>query len=190
MEIRLGTTADASELYEIYGPYVEETAISFETVVPSAHEMAERIEHTMQSYPWLVAQDGGQLLGYAYAHAFAQRFAYRFSAETSIYLRSSARGQGVGKRLYTALFNILDAQGYREAFAGIAQPNPSSVALHESMGFERVARFKRVGWKLEKWHDVEWWQRAIGDASDVAPLEPKRIDELDPQVVFELLAVT
>jgi L-amino acid N-acyltransferase YncA len=186
VKLRLATVADAPGLLAIYGPYVEDTAITFETAVPTAEEMAERIRATMPAHPWLVAVDGDEVVGYAYAHLFAPRAAYRWAAETSVYVGSGTHRRGAGRRLYRALVELLAVQGYREALAGITIPNVASVALHENMGFARVATYERVGWKLGSWHDVGWWQRRLGgDGSE--PAAPMAIDEIDPARLEGLL---
>jgi phosphinothricin acetyltransferase len=169
--IRLARPHDAAAVGQIYAPAIEESAISFELEVPSVDEMRRRIERTMPDYPWIVAEVGGRVVGYAYADAFSDRAAYRWSVATSVYVDAAAQGRGHGRELYSALFDVLAMLGYREALAGIALPNAASVGLHESFGFEPVAHYRRVGWKLGRWHDVGWWQRSIGDGAlgDPAP---------------------
>ena len=173
-------------IHEIYAPIVERTAISFETVVPSHAEIERRLADTMPEYPWLVAGDDGVVLGYAYGHRFAPRAAYAWSVETSIYVRDSARGSGVGRALYDALLTLLDAQGYEQAFAGIALPNAASVGLHEAVGFRHIGTYERVGFKFDAWHDVGWWQRALAPAARV-PRAAVRVDELDGALVQRVL---
>jgi L-amino acid N-acyltransferase YncA len=186
IQIRLATSTDGADVQRIYAPVVETTAISFETVVPSVSEMAGRIEGTLPVYPWLVAADSGDVLGYAYAHRFAERAAYDWSVETSVYVAETARRAGVGKRLYQVLMPILSAQGYRQAFAGIALPNPASVALHERFGFTLAGTYREAGWKCDRWHDVGWWQRTLAIAGP-EPMAPLRLDGLSPQDLASLL---
>jgi phosphinothricin acetyltransferase len=169
----------------VYAPVVEDTAISFETVPPSPDVLAQRVADTMPRYPWLVAC-GAQVLGYAYGHQFAERAAYAWSVETSIYVRETARGQRVGSTLYRALFTLLAAQGYQQAYAGITLPNPASVGLHEALGFEHVGTYRDVGFKFERWHDVGWWQRPLTDGN-VAPRAPVPVDGLDTALVERAL---
>lgn len=170
MLIRMATGADAERVRAVYAPYVESTAVSFESVVPSIEEMAGRITGRQPSYPWLVAEEGGWgVVGYAYAGRFAARAAYAWSVETSVYVADAARRRGVGRGLYTALFRVLAAQGYLRVFGGIALPNPASVGLHESMGFTPSGVYRGVGWKFGAWHDVGWWQRPLGDAEGEPP---------------------
>ena len=175
--IRLARQEDAEAIAAIYAPVVRETAISFEVEPPSAEEMARRLDDTMPSHPWLVAERNGEVVGYAYAHRFAERAAYAWSVETSVYLAATARGQRVGHRLYDALIEVAIAQGYRQAIAGIRLPNPASVGLHESFGFRRIGLYERIGWKMGEWHDVGWWQRSL-HVGDGPPDRPRRIDEL------------
>jgi phosphinothricin acetyltransferase len=141
----------------------------------------------MPEYPWLVAEDGASVVGYAYGHRFAPRAAYAWSVETSIYVGDGARGRGVGRALYDALLALLAAQGYRQAFAGIALPNPASVALHESVGFTPVGAYRDVGYKFGAWHDVGWWQRALGADHVDAPITPLSVDALEPGLVARVL---
>lgn len=175
MLIRLATAADSGPVRAIYVPIVESTAISFELVVPSEQEMASRIADRQPAYPWLVADDDGRVAGYAYAGRFAVRPAYDWSVETSVYVAEAARGQGVGRGLYAALLAILIVQGYRQAMAGIALPNPASVALHERAGFAPVGVYRNAGWKLGAWHDVGWWQRPLARSYGV-PQAPMPLD--------------
>jgi phosphinothricin acetyltransferase len=154
----------------IYGPIVRDTAISFETQEPTAEEMARRLAATLPDFPWLAAEaeDGG-FLGYAYASAHRPTGAYRWSANVSIYLAQAARGRGVGKALYGELLDRLRRQGVCSVFAGIALPNPASVALHESVGFRPVGVYRRVGYKLGAWRDVGWWGQSLVAEDDTPP---------------------
>jgi phosphinothricin acetyltransferase len=149
---------DGDAVAAIYRPVVADTAISFETTLPDGDEMARRIDETLRSYPWLVCDVDGRTAGYAYATRHRVRGAYQWSVDTSVYIAEAYRRRSVGRGLYTSLFAILAAQGYFNAFAGIALPNPASVALHEAMGFEPIGVYRRVGYKLNRWHDVGWWQ--------------------------------
>jgi phosphinothricin acetyltransferase len=173
VRIRLASPADGEAVAAIYGPAVAETAISFETTLPDRDEMARRIDETLRSYPWLVCEADGRTAGYAYATRHRVRGAYQWSVDTSVYIAEAFRRRNVGRGLYTSLFAILAAQGYFNAFAGIALPNPASVALHEAMGFEPIGVYRRVGYKLDRWHDVGWWQLALKpqEASPAVPLD-------------------
>jgi phosphinothricin acetyltransferase len=187
MELRLATEADAVAVQAIYAPIVETSAISFELVPPSPDEMGERIRALVPTYPWLVAEDGGEVLGYAYAGRLAVRAAYAWSVETSIYVAGKARGGGVGRALYSALFEVLVAQGFRRALAGIALPNPASVGFHEAMGFSSAGTYKAVGWKLGAWHDVGWWERGLLPLGDAPPAPALPLGALPRDVLEDAL---
>lgn len=161
VSIRSATIRDAQAVQAIYAPIVALTAISFEEVPPGVEEMAARIADTLVSYPFLVAERAGQVLGYAYAGPHRARAAYRRSVDVTAYVAAEARGQGLGKQLYRDLLAALSDAGYHAAFAGIALPNPASEALHKAAGFELVGIYREVGFKFGKWHDVAWWQRLL-----------------------------
>jgi L-amino acid N-acyltransferase YncA len=186
--IRLATGYDAGAVRAIYAPIVESTATSFELAVPSEDDMAARITDRQPAYPWLVAEGGGGVAGYAYAGRFAARPAYDWSVETSVYVAETARGRRVGRGLYTALLALLTAQGYRQAMAGIALPNPASVALHEGAGFALVGVYRAAGWKLGAWHDVGWWQRRLALA-DGPPQTPTPVNSLPADAVDLAFAI-
>ena len=176
---RLATVDDAAAIAAIYAPYVRDTIVSFETEPPDAAEIAGRIERIGRQYPWLTASAGGRIVGYAYACENRSRLAYQWSVDTAVYLDPSAQGRGVGSALYRALFALLRAQGYVNAFAGIALPNATSVKLHEAMGFKLSGVYRNVGYKLGAWHDVGWWQLALSD-SPQKPGKPIAIGDLSP----------
>jgi phosphinothricin acetyltransferase len=186
IHIRLARDADVDAIVEIYRPVVESTTISFETSAPDHEEMARRVHDTLASYPWLVCEVGGHLAGYAYATRHRVRVAYQWSVDTSIYIDEGYRRRGVGRGLYESLFAILAAQGYFNAYAGIALPNPASVALHESMGFERIGVYRGVGYKLRRWCDVGWWQRGLRDRQR-SPQQPQDLATIAQQPGWEAL---
>jgi L-amino acid N-acyltransferase YncA len=161
VHLRMASPADADSVLAIYAPIVRETVISFETEPPASAEMRTRIESGAALWPWLVCEGAGELLGYAYAGTHRTRAAYRWCVETSVYVAAGARRGGVARALYRALFEILTAQGYCNAYAGITLPNAPSVALHEAVGFVRVGVYARVGYKFGAWHDVGWWAREL-----------------------------
>lgn len=163
IQIRLARDADVDAIVEIYRPVVVSTTISFETVAPDREDMARRVHDTLRSYPWLVCEVEGHIAGYAYATKHRVRGAYQWSVDTSVYVDQRFRRRGVGRGLYESLFAILAAQGYANAYAGIALPNPGSIALHESMGFEHIGVYRGVGYKLDRWCDVGWWWRSVRD---------------------------
>jgi phosphinothricin acetyltransferase len=169
--IRLAGDSDVAAITEIYRPIVESTTISFETEPPDQEEMRRRIGETLPSYPWLVCDSNGKVAGYAYATKHRVRAAYQWSVDTSVYVHRDCRRQGIGRGLYMSLFGLLGAQGYFNAYAGIALPNPGSVALHECVGFQTLGVYRHVGYKLGAWHDVGWWQLAIRE-HEVSPQRP------------------
>jgi L-amino acid N-acyltransferase YncA len=170
--IRPAWAQDSAGCAAIYAPFVTGTAVSFETEPPTAAQMAERIASCLRTHPWLIAEDGDEFLGYAYATAHRHRAAYRWAAEVSVYVGPQARGRGVGRALYGRLLADLSRCGYRLALTGVTLPNPASVALHEAMGFEPVGVYRGVGYKLRAWHDVGWGQRAIGAGTADVPAPP------------------
>ena len=172
-QIRKAAPGDAAAIRDIYAPFVESTAVSFELEVPPLDTFESALSTSI--YPWLVLERDGEVVGYAKSGRFHPRAAYAWSVEVSIYLAESARGDGAGKRLLVALLDELRAQGYVNAFAGTTLPNEASVALFESLGFKRCAVQEKVGFKLGRWHDVGWWQKALTDY----PAEPSRVPAND-----------
>lgn len=170
MELRLATAADAGGVAEIYRPIVAATPISFEIDPPSEEEIARRICEALRTYPWLVCLVDGRVAGYAYGSRHRARAAYGWSVEVSAYVHPDFRRRGIGRGLYRSLFEVLKAQGYFNAYAGITLPNAGSVGLHEAMGFQRCGVFRKIGYKLGAWHDVGWWQLALQSAKEPAPL--------------------
>src|SRR5438445_121345 len=138
MELRLATSDDAAAVAEIYRPIVAATPISFEITPPDEQEMRQRIQETLAGYPWLVCTHREDVVGYAYGGRHKARAAYQWSVDTSVYVHSGFHRRGIGRGLYTSLLGILAAQGFFSAYAGITLPNTSSVALHESAGFQPV----------------------------------------------------
>ncbi len=165
MKIRQASAQDAAALLEIYAPIVLHTSTSFEEEPPGVEDFAQRITKAIQTHQWLVMEaKDGTLCGYAYAGTHRSRSAYRRSVETSVYVHQNFRGQGVGRRLYEALFESLATMDYHSAYAGIVLPNEGSIALHKALGFEPIGIFKEVGFKHGQWHDTSWWQRRIKQA--------------------------
>lgn len=160
--IRAARAADAATLCAIYNHYVAETAVTFEEEPVSADGMAGRIENVLSaSLPWLVAEQGADVVGYAYATPWKPRSAYRYSAEITAYVSPRHAGRGVGSQLYRQLFPALQARGVHAVMGGIALPNEASVALHEKFGLRKVAHFEQVGFKFNRWIDVGYWQRVL-----------------------------
>jgi len=156
--IRPATPDDGGAIAAIYNHYIATTTISFEERAVTADEMAQRIRDVSAALPWLVREDDGHITGYAYATKWRVRSAYRFSAETSVYVEQGRGGQGIGSALYMALLQELRQRGVHMAIGGIAQPNPASVALHERLGYVKVAHFSEVGRKFDRWIDVGYWE--------------------------------
>jgi len=149
---------DAAACCDIYNHYIEHTIVTFEEVPIDAGEMRHRIDTITASHPWLVFEDSGGIAGYAYAGPWKMRHAYRFSAESTVYLAPDRHRRGTGTALYKALLPALRDISVRAVMAGIALPNDASIALHEKVGFEKVAHFREVGWKFERWIDVAYWE--------------------------------
>lgn len=161
MNIRLANPSDAASLLAIYAPYVENTAITFEYEVPTIEDFGNRIEKTLEKYPYLVAEEDGLILGYAYASTYYARAAYDWAVELSVYVSLDARGKGVGSKLYDELEDLLDQMGYMHFLACISLPNEASLALHQKRGYQQVARFPKIGYKFERWHDIVCLQKSL-----------------------------
>ena len=159
--IRLASDRDARAIADIYAPFVESSATSFETEAPSADEIRRRVQDTTVTHPWLVCVCGDSVAGYAYA-------------------TKHRRG------LYTSLFAILAAQGFVHAYAGITLPNDSSVALHESLGFRPVGVYRKIGYKSGAWHDVGWWHLTVKDPP-ASPQPPVLLADIQRQPGWDAL---
>jgi L-amino acid N-acyltransferase YncA len=153
--------SDAAACAAIYAPFVTDGWVSFELDPPDANEMARRIAAYGKSHAWLVAEEDGQVLGYAYASPHRERAAYASSCDVAVYVGKGNARRGIGRALYSRLFPLLADKCFHAAFAGIALPNPASVGLHEAMGFTPVGIYREVGWKQDGWRDVGWWQRLL-----------------------------
>jgi len=176
-KIRIAKKEDAKELLDIYAPYVENTAVTFECAVPSLAEFEERIEHTLEKYPYLVAEIGGEIVGYTYAGPFKPRASYDWSVETSIYVREDHRGTGIGKELYLELEKFLKAQNIVNVYAAVAYADDedkylthNSVLFHEHVGFTPVGVFRKCASKFGRWYDLMWMEKHIGERKN-EPLE-------------------
>lgn len=161
IDIRVATPGDASELMKIYAPYVTDTAVTFEYEEPETEDFAERIRETLKRYPYLVAEEAGGILGYAYASPFKARAAYAWSVETSVYLCHNAKRRGIGTALYRELEGLLRRQNICNLCACITYPNPESIGFHEKLGYKTVAHFSSAGFKLESWHDIVWMEKEL-----------------------------
>jgi L-amino acid N-acyltransferase YncA len=172
--IRLAKEADASSVAAIYTPYCDETFISFEDTAPTADEMAKRIRTISATRPWIVLEDDGAVVGYAYASPHHERAAYRWSVSSAIYISPLHHRRGAGRALYTTLFDVLRHLGYYTATAGITLPNAASVRLHEAFGFALVGVYRDIGHKMGAWHDVAWYQTTVQPAP-AQPSDPRPI---------------
>ncbi len=158
MNIRHAKPEDAGQIAEIYNYYILNTHHTFETEPLSAEEMLERVVEICESYPYLVAEENGEILGYVYATQFKLRQAYKHSVEASIYVKNQAKQKGIGSQLYEKLLAELAETDVHAIMAGISLPNEASVKFHEKLGYEKVAHFKEVGYKLGRWVDVGFWE--------------------------------
>ena len=154
MNIRKVELTDAAQIAEIYNYYIKNTIITFETEALRAEEMSERIAENVENYPYLVAEHEGEIQGYVYAAQFKLRQAYKHSVEASIYVRNQAKQKGIGSALYEVFLEELQETDVHAIMAGISLPNEASVKFHEKLGYEKVAHFKEVGYKLGRWVDV------------------------------------
>ena len=163
MNIKPAKPDDAEAILNIYAPYITDTCVSFETEVPTIAEFTERMNNIIKSYPYLVCEIGGDIVGYAYASRHRERAAYKYSADVSIYIKPEYQRKGIGKALYTKLFELLREREIYTVYAGITLPNDSSAALHKSLGFKEVGIYHNVGYKFGKWLDVLWLEKPISD---------------------------
>jgi len=159
--VRRARPGDAVRCRAIYAPYVLETVISLEEDPPSVSEMRDRITGSLATHDWLVLEESGEIVGYAYGGPYRSRASYRWACEVSVYVELGRRRTGAGRLLYDALLPRLLDRGYLTAVAGMTMPNPASEGFHKSMGYEPVGTWRRVGWKFGAWHDVHWMQRHL-----------------------------
>lgn len=186
LTFRLASVEDTAAILRIYAQYID-TGITFETVLPSQTEFAERIRTTASEFPYLVCERGGQLVGYAYAHRKFERAAYQWTAELSVYLDSAVRGQGIGAMLYARLLRLLRAQNYQLAFAVVTAPNPASERFHEKLGFLRRSEMPDVSFKNGCWYGIIWYEmRLLPKSIPPAPILPfPALDGAFVQAVLE-----
>ena len=184
INIRIATVNDAEKLLKIYTPYVEQTAITFEYDVPSIEEFTDRIRNVLKKYPYLVAEQDGEILGYAYVSSFKSRAAYAWGVETSIYVEQQAKKKGIGGKLHLALENILKEQGILNMNACIAYPQEedeyltkNSVEFHTHLGYRFVGEFHQCGYKFDRWYNMVWMEKLIGEHHK-GQAAPKTFDEI------------
>jgi len=183
--------SNAEVLVEIYSYYVEKTAVTFEYKTPSVEEFAGRIRDIQKKYPYIVAEENGEILGYAYGSAFHPRNAYGWCAEMSIYVKHDRRGSGAGGRLYRALESLLAEMGVLNLNACIAVPQKedeyltnASVDFHKHFGYKRVGMFHRCGYKFNRWYHMVWMEKMIGEHKSVQP-EVKPFPEIQDKIGFD-----
>lgn len=175
--IRAATAQDVSAILEIYRPYIENTAYTFEYVVPTAEEFRRRFETISADFPWLVWEENGQILGYAYGERPFVRAAYQWAADLAIYLRPEAFGRGIGKALYTAVENILRRQGYFLSYGVVTSANKTSCAFHEALGYHAAAVFPDCGFKFGQWYGTVWYEKRLQSGKpEAAPVGWHDID--------------
>ena len=183
--IRFVCESDAAELAALYAPYIP-TPVTFEYEAPGSEEFAARIREFSSSFPFLVAQSGGEIIGYAYAHRYQERAAYQWSAELSVYVKEGHKRQGIGSVLYRCMFELLKLQRYQTLYARVSTSNPVSVLMHESLGFVQAGVTHDTGYKGGVWHGVHTLEKSIG-GHETPPLPILSIHELDPQAVRQVL---
>jgi phosphinothricin acetyltransferase len=159
--IRIAHAQDADAIHAIYAPTITDSVITFETELPGVEAMRQRVQTRLQDYPWLVWEDAGQVLGYAYAGRFRERAAYDWIAETSVYVHAQARRRGIARRLYEALLATMALQGINQAVGVITLPGEASLALHGALGFYPAGIWHKAGYKLGQWWDVGVWQKEL-----------------------------
>ena len=188
MKIRFADPVkDSAALLEIYRPYIEKTAITFETAVPDVKDYEKRIADIAAQFPYLVLENGGEIVGYAYAHRQAERAAFDWNAELSIYLKESFSGRGIGRPLYALLETLLKMQGYVNFFGVITGSNAGSIAMHEKMGYKKIAVHEKTGFKFGAWHDTVWMHKRLSEGD---PREIVRFDALCADEVRQLIQKT
>lgn len=189
ISIRFAKSEDAKELLKIYAYYVTDTAISFETEVPSEEEFKLRIEEVLKSYPFIVACKDDEILGYAYLHSFVGRKAYELSAETTIYLNPDKKKMGIGKKLYSVLEDIAKEQNITNLYSCIGYVdkedeylNNNSVQFHEHIGFRMVGKFENCGHKFGRWYHMVWMEKIIGEHGEIR--EFLKFEETDYTLIY------
>lgn len=175
--LRLADPArDAAGVLAVYAPYIEHTAVTFETEVPDEASFRRRMERIAEGFPYLILEIDGEIAGYAYAQREAERAAYAWNAELSIYLAEEWTGHGLGKPLYALLIDLLAMQGYINLYADITGSNAGSIAMHRSIGFEQIGRHVKTGYKFGKWHDTVWLCRRLREGAPGALCTVKELD--------------
>lgn len=185
--IRPALSSDASSILDIYAPFILNTTVSFETEVPTIENFTQRIITNQESWPWLVYESDGLIAGYAYASKHRERAAYQWSVESSVYVNDHFQQKGIATKLYQTLFQILKFQGCRNVYAGITLPNERSINFHEKMGFNKIADYRNIGFKLNRWNTVRWYELQLNNYSDQpAPfIKWKQIESKDRHAIIK-----
>ena len=184
MAIRIATEQDLPRILEIYAPYIEKTAYSFEYTVPTLEDFTLRFQTVTQQFPWLVWTENGRIMGYAYGSAPFERAAFGWCAEASIYLDPEAFGKGVGRKLYAALEAILSAQGYQKVYVLITTENTASLAFHQAVGYTYTATLPGCGWKFDRLHGIVWMEKQLNSVEipSAAPIPADSVVKNDRKI--------
>lgn len=185
---RIATVADADQILDIYRPYIESTAVTFEQDVPTAEAFRARVAQILKQYPYLVAEVDGRIVGYSYASPYRSRAGFRWTAELSVYVHQDYHGNHIGTHLYAALLDLLRIQGYQNICSVISWPNPGSEHLHRRFGFRLAGVQKKTGFKNGHWCDIAIFERCLGDYP-VPPEEPIPFSQLPACDVERILKV-
>lgn len=187
-KIRQVQLSDAEAILKVYAPFITDTCISFEYVVPSLEEFTQRIAGISAEYPYIVLEEDGEIVGYAYAHRYLERVAYSWDVEVTIYLAPKAQGKGLGVILYDALEKLLALQNIKNLYSCITGDNEHSIEMHRSMGYELIGSFPKAGFKLGRWLDVVWMAKTIGDKEN-APQSLVTFSDVESNLVNDVLDV-
>jgi phosphinothricin acetyltransferase len=185
-KIRTVQLSDAEAILKVYAPFITDTCISFEYVVPSVEEFTQRIASISAEYPYIVLEEDEEIVGYAYAHRYLERVAYSWDVEVTIYLAPKAQGKGLGVILYTALEKLMALQNIKNLYSCITGDNVHSIEMHRSMGYELIGTFPKAGFKHDRWLDVVWMAKVIGEKEN-APLPFVKFPEVNGKLVAEVL---
>ena len=181
-KIRTALPEDAERLLAIYAPYIEQTSYTFEYTVPTVEEFRRRIEEINEKYPWLVYEENGEILGYAYGGPLYSRAAYQWTVEDSIYVHPAAKGRGIGALLFEKLLTLLQKQGFRICYSLIVEDNVPSLKMHEKFGFTRCGFAANSGYKHGAWHGIVTMEKQLNEFSEnPAPIIP--FPELNPSLL-------
>ncbi len=187
MLLRTACLEDSAALCFIFRPYVMETAITFMSKVPTAESFTDKIQSLITQYPFIVCEENGKTIGYAYASSLRPHDAYQWDAELSVYVDRDFHGRGAGRKLYAALLELLKIQGYQTVYGVLSLPNEKSLKLHAAFGFETLGVFPKAGYKLGKWHDIIWLQKTLGEFHDY-PVPPTPFSKLSQESIQKVLA--